>query len=105
MPYNPLSSMLIVYMASSLHAYCAFATTFKALEANFFRWEKVLHFPGHGCTIDEPNLVPEEFVAEENANYCKDLSASEGANGDNRMVKTSNLPLPPQEEEPFRVIQ
>jgi hypothetical protein len=43
-------------------------------------------------------------MAEENVNYRKDMSASEGASADNRMVKTSNLPLPPQEEEPSRVI-
>jgi hypothetical protein len=44
-------------------------------------------------------------MVEENVNYQKDLSASEGANGDNRIVKIENLPLPPQEEEPPRVIQ
>ncbi len=88
-----------------LCAYRAFATTFKALEAPFFQWEKVLQFPGHGRTINKPNLAPEEFVAEENVNYQKDASASEGANADGRTVKTANLPLPPQEEEPPRVIQ
>ncbi len=44
-------------------------------------------------------------MAKENVNYQKDVSASEGANEDNRMVKTPNLPLPPQQEEPRRVIQ
>ncbi len=42
---------------------------------------------------------------EENVNYQKDVSASEGANADNRMVKMSNLPSPPQEEESSKVIQ
>ncbi len=60
---------------------------------------------GHGRTIDEPNLVPEEFVAEENVNYRKDVLASEGTNIDDKMVKTSNLPSAPQEEEPSRVIR
>jgi hypothetical protein len=88
-----------------LRAYRAFATTFEALEAPFFQCKKVLLFPGHGHTINKPDLVPEEFVAEENVNYQKDMSASKGANADNRMVKTANLPMPPQEEEPSRVIQ
>jgi hypothetical protein len=104
-PYNPLTNVLIMYTATLLRAYHAFATTFKALEAPFFRWEKVLQFPGHGRTINKPNLAPEEFVVEENVNYQKDVSVSEGANVDNRMVKMANLPLPPQEEEPPRVIR
>ncbi len=103
-PYNPLSNVLIMYTAASLRAYCTFATTFEALEAPFFQQVKVLQFPGHGHTIDDPNLVPEEFVAEENVNYCKDVSANEGANADDKTVKTSNLPLPSQQEEPSRVI-
>jgi hypothetical protein len=94
-PYNPLSNVLIMYTAALSCTDCAFATTFEALKAPFFQQEKVLRFPGHGGTINKPNLVPEEFVAEENVNYCKDVSASEGANVDNRMVKTPNLPMPP----------
>jgi hypothetical protein len=39
-------------------------------------------------------------VAEENVNYQKDVSASEGANADDRTVKTANLPSPPLQEEP-----
>ncbi len=104
-PYDPLSNIPIMYTSTLSCTYCTFATTFEALEAPFFRQEKVLHFPWHGPTINKPDLVPEEFVAEENVNYCKDTLASEGANVDNKMVKTSNLPLPPQEEEPSRVIR
>jgi hypothetical protein len=44
-------------------------------------------------------------MAEENVNYWKDVSASEGANADNRMVKTANLPLPLMQEERSRVIR
>jgi hypothetical protein len=54
-------------------------------------------------TVDEPKLVPEEFVEEENVNYQKDVSASEGANLNDRMVKTANLLSPPLQEEPSRV--
>ena len=73
------------------------------MKAPFFRRKRVLQFPGRGCTVDKPELVPEEFVAEENVNYWKDVLASEGANADNRRVKTANLPLPPLQEEPSRV--
>jgi hypothetical protein len=47
--------------------------------------------------------VPEECVAEENVNYWKDMSSSEGENVDKRKVKMANLPLPPMQEEPSRV--
>jgi hypothetical protein len=103
-PFNATTNTPIFYTASSLRAYCTFTTTFEVLEAPFFRWEKLLQFPGCGHTIDKPDLVPEEFVAEENVNYQKDVSAIEGANADDRTVKTTNLPSPPQEEELSRVI-
>jgi hypothetical protein len=70
------------------------------MEAPFFQQERVLQFPGRSHTIDKPELVPEEFVAEENVNYRKDVSASEGANADDRIVKRANLPSPPLQEEP-----
>jgi hypothetical protein len=41
---------------------------------------------------------------EENVNYCKGVSANEGVNADNETEKTSNLSLPPQDEEPSEVI-
>jgi hypothetical protein len=103
-PYNPLTNIPILYTAASPRAYRAFATIFKAMEAPFFRRERVLQFLGRGCTVDEPELVPEEFVAEENVNYQKDVSASEGANSDDRTVKTAYL-LSPQQEEPSKVTQ
>jgi hypothetical protein len=73
------------------------------MEAPFFRRERVLQFPGRGRTVDEPKLVPEEFIAEENMNYWKDVSASEQANADNSMVKMANSPSTPQQEEPLGV--
>ena len=47
---------------------------------------------------DEPAFAPEEFVAEENLNFDKDASVNEGVKSDNEMVKTSNLPAPPNDE-------
>ncbi len=74
------------------------------MEAPFFQRERVLRFPGRGCTLNEPELLHEEFVAEENVNYQKNVSASEGANADDRTVKTANI-LSPQQEEPSKVTQ
>jgi hypothetical protein len=92
-PYNPSTNVPILYTAALSHAYRrAFTTTFKAMEAPFFRREKVLQFQGQGHAVNESELVPEEFVAEENVNYWKDMSASEGANADDRTVKTDKLP-------------
>ncbi len=101
-PYNPPTNVPILYTAALLRAYRVFATTFKAMEAPFFQQERVLQFLGHGRTVDNPELVPEKFVMEENVNYRKDVLASEGANADNRTVKTANLPSP-QQEEPLKV--
>jgi hypothetical protein len=102
-PYDPSTNVPILYTAALLHAYCAFGKTFKAMEAPFFQWERVLQFPGGGCTKNKPELVPEEFVAEENINYWEEVSPSEGANVDNRTVKTANLPSPLLKEELSRV--
>ncbi len=44
--YNSTSNVPIMYSASSSLAYRAYATTFEALEASFFRREHVLQFPG-----------------------------------------------------------
>jgi hypothetical protein len=100
-----LTNVPILYTAASLRTYLAFTTTFEAMEAPFFQQERVLQYPGRGHTINEPELVPEKFVAEENVNYWKDMLANEGANADDRTVKMVNLPLPPQQEEPSRVIR
>jgi hypothetical protein len=98
-----LTNVPILYTAALSSAYCAFATTFEALKAPFFQWERALQFPGHRRTINKPELMPEEFVAEENVHYRKDVSVSEGANADNRTVKMAILLLPPLQEEPSRV--
>ncbi len=60
--------MLTFFMAPSSCTYCAFTSTFEALEVPYFCRETVLQFPGHRYTEEEAGLVPEEFVAEENIN-------------------------------------
>jgi hypothetical protein len=104
-PYDPSTNVQILYTAASSRTYRAFATPFEAMEAPSFQWERVLQFPGHGHTIEKPKRVPEEFVVEENVNYQKDVSASEGANANNRTVKIANLPSHHQQEESLKVIQ
>jgi hypothetical protein len=70
-PYDPYTNVPIFYTASLLRAYCLFAAKFVAMEAPFFQPKRVLQIPGCGRTIEEPKLVPEEFVVEENVNYRK----------------------------------
>ncbi len=52
---------------------------------------------------DKPELAPEEFVAEENLNYRKQVN--EGVDTDDDTVKTSNLPAPPTEEPPSQAVR
>jgi hypothetical protein len=90
--FNVTSNVPIMYSASSSLAYCAYTTTFEALEASFFRCEHVLQFPGL-CQCN--NLAKQEFVAEENINYKKGKSASEGAiDYNNDTIKMSNKSSP-----------
>jgi hypothetical protein len=45
-PFNPNSNVPIMHLASLSCTFCAFATTFEACEASFFRREHVLQIPG-----------------------------------------------------------
>jgi len=63
-----------------------------------------LQYPGRYPMDDEPALVPEEFVAEENLNYDKNMSVDEEVNSDDDTVKASNLPAPPDDEPPSQAI-
>ncbi len=65
-PYDPPTNVPILYTAALLGAYHVFSTTFEALKATFFQQEKVFQFPVRGHMVDEPNIAPEEFSAEEN---------------------------------------
>ncbi len=89
--------MPVFYMAPSSHSYHTFAATFEAMEAPYFQWERVLQFPGHRDLMDD--IVPEEFVAEENINYDKEASVDEGVTEDDKTIRTLNLPPPPPVDE------
>jgi hypothetical protein len=56
-----------MHSASSLLAYRAFATTFEAMEANYFLREHVRQVPGLRKRDENPE--EQEFVAEENAQF------------------------------------
>jgi len=103
--YDPSTNTPIFTTAPSSHTYPAFAATFEALEAPYYLKETILQYPGHYPAMeDEPPLVPEEFVAEENLNYDKNMSVNEGVESDDETVKTSNLPPPPDDELPSETI-
>jgi hypothetical protein len=55
--------------------------------------------------MDNIELVPEEFVTEENLNYNKEVSVNEGVSEDKETMKTSNLPPPPADENPSEAIR
>ena len=103
--FDPCTNTLIFTTAPSSRAYCAFATIFEALEAPYYRKETVLQYPGRHLMDDEPAFAPEEFVAEENLKFQKEVSVDEGVESDNKRVKTSNLPAPPKEEIPSETIR
>ena len=102
--FDPSTNTPIFTTAPSSRAYRAFATTFEALEAPYYRKETVLQYPGRYLMDDEPAFAPEEFVAEENLNFEKEVSVAEGVESDDETVKTSNLPAPPDDEPPSQAI-
>jgi hypothetical protein len=101
-PFQPMTNVPVFYTASSSRSYRAFAVTFEAKEAPYIRRERVLEFPGRRDLMDD--IVPEEFVAEENLNYNKEVSVNEGVSEDDKTIKMSNLPSPPADESPLEVI-
>jgi hypothetical protein len=55
--------------------------------------------------MDNIELVPEEFVKEENLNYDKEVSVNEGVSEDDKTIKTSDLPPPPVDKNPSKAIR
>jgi hypothetical protein len=58
-PFQPTTIVPVFYMASSSRIYQVFAATFEAMEAPYFRQERVLKFPGRRDLMD--NIVPERI--------------------------------------------
>ncbi len=99
-----MSNVPVFYTASSSWSYHTFATTFEAMEAPYFQREKVLEYPGRRDSMDNIELVPDEFIMEENLNYNKEASVDEGVSEDNKTIKTSILPPPPADKNPSKAI-
>ena len=95
-PSNKSSNTPIFYTAPSANAYRSFVSTFKAMEAPFFRRETTLLMPpGH---LRE-HVVPEEFVADEHIHRgALTKSVNTAVRKDDKTVQTSNLPLAPAPE-------
>jgi hypothetical protein len=100
--FNPSTNTPIFTTAPSSRAYRAFATTFEALEAPYYRKETVLQYPGRHLMDDEPAFAPEEFAAEGNLNFEKEVTVNEGVK---ETVKTLNLPPSPNNEPPSEAIR
>ncbi len=102
-----MTNMPVFYMASSSWSYRAFTATFEAMEAPYFQQEKVLEFPGHRDLINniQLELVPEEFIAEENLNCNKEVSVNEEVLEDDETIKISNFPPPPVNKNPSEAIR
>jgi hypothetical protein len=113
-PFNASTNTPIFFTSPKTLAYRAFAATFMALEAPFFRREHVLQVPGSRNLVGPP-LSEEEFVAEENINYPPSLahegenskeknSGTQAAEGDSpsaQVLRRSTItfdPSPPLEE-------
>ncbi len=103
--FDPTMNTPIFTTAPSSRAYRAFATTFEALEAPYYRKETVLQYPGRHLMDDEPAFAPEEFVAEENLNFEKEVPVAEGVESDDETVKTPNLPAPLDDDLPSEAIR
>jgi hypothetical protein len=83
-PFNASTNTPIFFTSPKTSAYRAFAATFMALEAPFFRRKHVLQVPGSCDLVGHP-LSEEKFVAEENINYPP-LPAREGENSKEKTV-------------------
>jgi hypothetical protein len=62
-PFQPTTNVPVFYTAPSSCSYPVFAATFEAMEAPYFRRERVLQFSGRRDLMDD--IVPEELVVEE----------------------------------------
>ena len=85
----------IFHTASSSSTCRAFAATFEAIEAPFCQRETNLQLPQPRFLRE--NIIPEEFVAEEDLHRAK-KKLIDVANEDDDTVRTSNLPSPPVED-------
>ena len=85
-PHDPSTNTPIFHSAPSSKAYRAFAATFEACEAAYYRRENVLQVPG----LREH--TPEEFIADENVNLRRaNYPDAAKVREDDDTVRTSNV--------------
>lgn len=91
-PFDPTSNTPIFRTASSTASYRAFVASFEALEAPFFRKERIAFSPSHR-RLEGAHLPPEEeFVAEENLlQPSEKQKLASDATIDDDTVKMSNV--------------
>ncbi|KAL3827268.1 hypothetical protein ACHAXA_004743 [Cyclostephanos tholiformis] len=95
-PHNPDSNVPILHTAASALTYRAFATTFEAMEANFYRREHVRQLPGlrrHEQTPDD-----QEFIADENVHFNGAKRMENGVSADDETIKMSKVTSPSEGE-------
>jgi hypothetical protein len=98
-PHSPTTNTPSFHTAAASKTYRAFAATFEACEASFFRREHVLQLPG---LREQPD--PDEFIADENIHLRANDDATKVREDDDKTIRTSNvtgdLP-PPIPDEPY----
>ncbi len=85
------------YTAPSSCTYCAFTSTYKAMEAPLFQSETVIQISGCRPLREVAKITPKKFIAEENLHHGEHKRLVDDKVGkDNKKICTSNLPRSPQ---------
>jgi hypothetical protein len=75
-PFNATTNTPLFFTAPSSCAHCAFTLILKPLKHHTSTWRLSSNFLGVGTLSVSLPFFPEEFVAEENVNFCKDVSVN-----------------------------
>ncbi len=99
-PHNPLTNTPIFHSSPSSKTYRAFAATFEACKANFYRKEHVMRVPGMNEHHDPAEFIADENIHMRNANHPDATKVRE----DDDTIKTSNRSgeSPPPSYEPSK---
>ena len=98
-PHSPTTNTPSFHTATALKTFRAFAATFEACEASFFRREHVLQIPG---LREQPD--PDEFIADKNIRLQEFDDATKVREDDDKTIRTSNVTVnspPPTPDGPY----
>jgi hypothetical protein len=98
-PHSPTTNTPSFHTAAASKTYRAFAATFEACEASFFRSEHVLQIPG---LREQPD--PDEFIANKNIHLRQFDDATKVREDDDKTIRTSNVTVdspPPTPDGPY----